>query len=80
MTCSFYHPSCSLDLSNMLEDVEMKVLGGGVKVNHLTWPPLPSVVMGDEYTEALREAFETEAGLEHMPEMKTQFVRRDLIA
>lgn len=45
----------------MLEDVEMKVLGRGVKVNHLTWPHLPSEEMGDEYKEALREALETEA-------------------
>lgn len=45
----------------MLEDVEMKVLGRGVKVNHLTGLHLPSAEMEGECTETLREALETKA-------------------
>lgn len=46
--------SCYLDLPNIQEGVEMKVLGRGVKIDYLSWSHLTSVEVVDEYRKALR--------------------------
>jgi len=46
--------SCYLDLSNIQEGVEMKVLGRGVKIDYLSWSHLTSVEGVDEYRKVLR--------------------------